>query len=128
MQESTDHLLIQGNFAPSKNGRMMRAGTRILSLLVGVFILGALIMYGIKVHYEASINEVAKSTRELNEQNKELQVRLNHIRSFKNVEAAAKKVPHLHLAETIIDVPAPRKVVLPDMPKSKQEFPRVYGY
>lgn len=107
----------------------MRAATRILGLFFGLFVLGALIVYGIKVHYEDDINQTSKTTRELNEKNKELQVKLNHIRSYKNVEAAATKVPHLHLAETIIDIPAShQKTSLPPMPQAQQEFPRIYGY
>lgn len=129
VKEPADHLLIQGNFAPAQSGRVLRATTRILGLLFGFFVLGALIVYGIKVHYEDDINETSKTTRELSEKNKELQVKLNHIRSYKNVEAAAAKVPHLHLAETIIDIPAPQQTEnLPPMPKPRKEFPRFYGY
>jgi hypothetical protein len=129
VKEPANHLLIQGNFAPARSGRVLRAATRILGLLFGFFALGALIVYGIKVHYEDDINETSKTTRELSEKNKELQVKLNHIRSFKNVEAAATRVPHLHLAETIIDIPAPKQAAsLPPIPKPRQEFPRVYGY
>ena len=128
MKDSQEHLLIQGNFSPARSGRILRASTRILGVLLVAFILGALLVYGIKVHFEDNINTVAKATREINEKNKELQVKLNHIRSFKNVEAAAAQVPHLHIAETIIDVPAPKETTLPEMPRKKQEFPRTYGY
>ena len=100
---------------------------RVFSLLFGLFVVGALVAYGIKVHFEDSINKVALDTRELNEKNKELQVKLNHIRSYKNVEAAAGYVPHLRLPPTVIDVPA-SETHLPPMPEIKQEFPHVYGY
>lgn len=128
MRDKAEHLIIQGNFAPAKSSRMLRIGARVLSILLVVSLVGALVVYGIKVHYVDSINKIARDTRELNEQNKELQVRLNHIRSFKNVEAAATKVPHLHMAETVIDIPASPKHKLPDMPRIHQEFPRIYGY
>lgn len=127
MRDNPEHLIIQGNFAPSKNSRILRISARVFALLFGLFVVGALITYGIKVHFEDSINKVARDTRELNEENKELQVRLNHIRSYKNVEAAAGHVPHLRLPPTVIDVPA-AETQLPPMPKAKQEFPRVYGY
>lgn len=129
MKEPAEHLLIQGNFAPSRSGRLLRAATRSLGLLFALGVLGALVVYGIKVHYEDDINQTSKMTRELSEKNKELQVKLNHIRSYKNVEAAAAKVPHLHLAETIIDIPArPASEAPPPLPQAKPEFPDVYGY
>ncbi len=128
MRETPEHLIIEGNFAPARSGRVLRVTLRLLSLLFGFSIIGALAVYGIKVHYEDTINRVAKETREMNEQNKELQVKLNHIRSYKNVEAAATKVPHLQLPPTVIEVPAATSVKSPAMPALQQEIPRVYGY
>lgn len=122
------HLIIQGNFAQPGISRLLRMSARIFSVLLILLGIGTLAMYGVKVHFEDSVNRLAKDTRELSEKNKELQVRLNRIRSFKNVEAAAGKVPHLHLPETVIDIPVSGKTQLPSMPKPKQEFPRIYGY
>ncbi len=129
MSKKPAHLLIQGDFAPTRKSRLLRMAARILSLLLFVFLVGTLGVYGVKVHLEDNINQVARDTRELNEQNKDLQVHLNHIRSFKNVEAAASKVPHLHMAETVIEVPvATGQQKLAPMPKPAREFPQVYGY
>jgi len=127
MRDHPDHLIIQGDFAPARNSRVLRISARVFSLLFGLFVVGALVMYGINVHFEDSINKVARDTRDLNEKNKELQVRLNHIRSYKNVEAAAGQVPNLRMPPTVIHVPASESR-LPVMPKPKQEFPHVYGY
>jgi hypothetical protein len=127
MRDHPDNLIIQGNFAPARNSRFLRISARVFSLLLGVFIVEALIIYGMKVHFEDSINKVARDTRDLNEQNKELQVKLNHIRSYKNVETAAGTVPNLRLPATVIEVPS-TETQLPSMPKPKQEFPNVYGY
>lgn len=128
MRAQADNLLIQGNFGPTKKGRFLQVLTRIFSLLLGVAIIVALGLYGFKVHFEDSINRVARETRELNEQNKELQVKLNHIRSFKNVEAASVKVPHLRMPQTVVAVPVSPQYTLPAMPRATKEFPRVYGY
>ncbi len=128
MREHPEPMIIQGNFAPARNSRILRVSARVCSLLLLFLVLGALVIYGVKVHFEDSINKLAKNTREMNEQNKELQVRLNHIRSYKNVEAAAAKVPHLRQPETVIEVPPAAPVKLPAMPQPKQEYPRVYGY
>ena len=128
MRDKPEHLIIQGNFAPAGHSRLLQVSARVGALLLVGFIVAALCFYGFKVHFEDSINQTARNARDLNEHNKELQVKLNHIRSFKNVEAAAAKVPNLRMPETIIDVPASPKVQLPHMPKSSQEFPHVYGY
>jgi hypothetical protein len=128
MRDNSEHLIIQGDFAQARHSRILQVSARVFSLMLGIFIVVALCFYGFKVHFEDSINQVARHARDLNEHNKELQVKLNHIRSFKNVEAAAAKVPNLRMPETIIDVPASPKANLPHMPKASQEFPHVYGY
>ncbi len=128
MREQADHLLIQGNFIPPQKGRNLKQFARVFAVLFFLLIVVALGVYGIKVHYEDGINKLAKDTRALNEQNKELQVRLNHIRSYKNVEAAATQVPHLHMPPTVLDVPLSPQYKLPAMPQDVREFPRVYGY
>lgn len=128
MSDTEAHLLIQGNFKPARIQRLMRALTRILSVVSVLALVGALVVYGFKVHVEGSINRLAAETRDLNESNKDLQVRLNHLRSFKNVEAAAIQVPHLHVAETVIEVPAAAPYKFVSVPRLREEFPRVYGY
>ena len=128
MRDNSEHLIIQGNFAQARHSRILQVSARVFSLLLGIFIVTALLFYGFKVHFEDNINHIARDARNLNEDNKELQVKLNHIRSFKNVEAAATKVPNLKMPETVIDVPASPNVALPHMPKKSQEFPHVYGY
>lgn len=128
MRDRSEHLIIEGDFAPAGHSRLLQVTARVFSLMLGIFIVAALVFYGVKVHFEDSINQVARNARDLNEHNKELQVKLNHIRSFKNVEAAASRVPNLRMPETIIDVPATPQAKLPPMPKQRQEFPHVYGY
>lgn len=128
MHRQTDHVLIQGDFLPDGRERALRALTRIGVILLGLSITVSMIIYGIKVHYEDSINRLARDTRELNEQNKELQVKLNHIRSFKNVETAASRVPQLRMPPTVLNIPVSSQAKLPAMPHATREFPHVYGY
>jgi hypothetical protein len=128
MQRQADHVLIHGDFLPSGRERVLRALTRIGVILLGLCIVASMVIYGVKVHYEDAINRLARDTRDLNEQNKELQVKLNHIRSFKNVEAAAFKVPQLRMPPTVLNIPASGQAKLPDMPHTTREFPHVYGY
>lgn len=128
MRSQAENLIIHGNFAPSRSGRLLRMSARIFGVLFFLLIIGTLILYGVKVHFEDSINRVARTTRDLNERNKELQVKLDHICSFKNVEEAAAKVPNLHMAETRINVATAPAIRLTPLPPAKQEFLRVYGY
>lgn len=128
MRDTPERLTALDGFPPSGMERMLSISARVLAVLFGLLLLGALLLYGIQVHFEDNINQVARQTREMNEQNKELQVRLNHIRSYKNVEAQAAGVPHLRMAETVIEVPASHPAKLPAMPADRQESPRVYGY
>ena len=126
--QTDDHLLIQGDFLPSGRERFLRGLTRLGGLLLALSILLTMIIYGLKVHLEDSVNRLARNTRELNEQNKELQVKLNHIRSFKNVETAASHMPRLRLPSTVLNISVSNHARLPQLPRDNREFPHVYGY
>jgi hypothetical protein len=129
--EQSDHLLIQGDFLPPGRERVLKALMRVSAILLAVGIVVSMITYGLRVHFESDINKVAKETREINEKNKELQVKLNHIRSYRNVEMAASRVPHLRMPEIVLNVAASRhsaKMSLSSPPHTVREFPRAYGY
>ena len=101
---------------------------KVLGIILGLALVSSLVLYGMMVHFEADINGVGQKTRVLNEENKELQVNLNRIQSFKNVEKAAEKVPNLHLSEETIEVMAPGHQKFPAQPKRQGDWPRVQGY
>jgi len=120
--------LVQGEFSDGRSLRPFRTLTRCLGLLLALFILGALVVYGIKVHYETSINKTARQARELNEENRELQVSLNRILSYKNVEAAALQTPHLQLPSIVVDVKMQGNERFAPLPVSSEALPQKYGY
>jgi hypothetical protein len=123
------HMIIEGNFAPGRTPRALRIVTRFLGSILVVSILLSLIVYGFTVSYESHLKQVATETQRMNEENKELQVDLNRIQSFKNVEAAAAQVPHLHLPDEVIEVETRPRKRLPHKPEIKTEFPEhLYGY
>jgi hypothetical protein len=129
MQTQTDdHLLIQGDFVAPGRERFLRGLTRLGGVLLTLCIVLTMVIYGFKVHLEDSVNQLARNTRELNEENKELQVKLNHIRSFKNVETAASHMPRLRLPPTVLNIPVSTHARLPQLPRDSREFPHVYGY
>src|SRR4051812_7803244 len=103
-----DHLVIQGDFLPPERERFLKTSMRLFAILLAVTIVASLLVYGFRVHYVSDINRLPRDTRELNEQNKELQVKLNQLRSFKNVESAATHVPHLRMPNIVLTVRAPK--------------------
>jgi len=128
-----DHIVIQGDFLPPEHERLLKTSMRLFAILLVVAITAALIVYGLRVHYETDINRLAHSTRELNEQNKEFQVKLNQLKSYKNVESAAAHAPNLKVPELVITVHSPKQNnttsnLFPPQPQTTQDFPHVYGY
>lgn len=121
-------LLIEANFRPGREPRFLKFVTQFFCTVLVLCAVGAMVVYSINIHYEKNINEIGHKTRSLTEMNKELQVQLNKLQSYKNVEVAAEKLPQLHLSEEVIEVVGVQPVRLPDMPKRQGVFRRVEGY
>jgi hypothetical protein len=128
MANSGNGLLIQGDFRPARQSRRLRVMNRILQILLGISAIATLVVYALNVHYEMHINEVGLKTRQLNEANKELLVKLNQIQSFQNVEHAAEQVPQLQLPNEVIEVMAKPEHTLSEMPQRQGVLPRATGY
>lgn len=122
------HLLINANFSPARSARRIARWTRLFGVLLVVCIVSALVLYGITVHFEFGVNEASRQAMALSEQNKELQVALNRIKSYKNVEATATRVPHLSVPVDVIDITAVETGPLPEPPIRTKAQPRIYGY
>lgn len=114
----------------SKTERWLLISAKLLLLLVLFFFLAASILYGIRVHYEDTFNELVQKTQNIGEHNTRLQLTLSQLKSYKNVESSATQIPYLKDPKFTINVSAQKKVIKPfgKMPSTKQEFPRVYGY
>jgi hypothetical protein len=124
----TRGLIIRGNFSPTRQSRFYRAVSILLGGCMAVALLVALTIYGLTVQYEIGLNDMGKATREMNETNKELLVRLNRLQSFENIEASATKLPDLHASDEVIALETQKIQPLPNPPKRTGELPRVYGY
>ena len=122
------HLLIKANFAPARGAQRLSRATRILGVVMGLCLFLALLLYGVTVHVGYQLNQASKQALALNEQNKELQVSLNRIKSFKNVEATAARAPHLVIPQEVIDITAVNTDALPNPPERTPDPPRIYGY
>lgn len=120
--------MIQGDFTPGREPKVLKFFLKLLGVFLGITVVASLVIYGINVSYESDINEVGQKTRQLNEMNKELLVKLNHIQSYKNVETAAEKVPQLHLSDEVVEVMHSNEMHFPTPPEREGAFPRVTGY
>ena len=114
-------LVIRGDFSPADGPVAM--GRLIVLLAAGLVLAGVLAfgLYALKVYLSSDLAHVGTDTREMNEQNKELQVSLNRIRSFKNVEDSVRRhaqISELREAEEIIEVSAA------DIPNAPAAVPR----
>lgn len=126
-------LLIEGNFRPSLKERRIKALVVAASILSVIVLAVALGVYAINVNIGNHMNAVGKQTRDLNEANKELIVKLNKIRAYKNIESSAAKLSHLKPAQEMIEVtitPEQKKAMenVPITPVHEGEQPRVFGY
>ncbi|MBK8189994.1 MAG: hypothetical protein IPK79_06035 [Vampirovibrionales bacterium] len=127
----TRRLLIQGDFKPSRGVRQLRLVCVVLgaAFLVGVCV--AIALYGTVVHYETGINRTMKRARQMNEDNRNLQARLNRLQSFQNIQSAAAQAPTLHLPEEVIEVAAPAEpapFVFSAALLQRPPAPKTYGY
>ncbi len=128
-RERDRHLLIKGNFRPNRGLRIFRVLMLFFGAILGTGFVTALLLYGFVVHTESEMNAVGRQTRQLHEENKTLQVSLQRLQSYQNVEAAAEKVPQLKSAEEIIEVDVRYNLKpLPLPPERHVRLPRVYGY
>lgn len=128
MSSQAKGLLIEGDFTPGKEPRGLKIISRLLGIVLAFSAILTVILYGILVHYEMDINDTGMKTRQINETNKELLVKLNQIQSYRNVEKAAAQVPQLNRPSEIIEILNANTPKLADPPKRQGVLPRATGY
>lgn len=121
-------LLIRGNFSPDIRSRLISVCCKILGALLIVTLLISLVMYGLMVHYEMTVNKIGRDTRILNEENKELQVKLNRIQSYQNVESASHQVGYLQKPQEALILPSVKAVRFPALQTQDPVYPPISGY
>jgi hypothetical protein len=65
----------------------------------------ALVMYAASVYFDIKIDALSQKTRDLKESNQELLIRLDRIRSYKNIASATAKIKGLHVPTEVLDIP-----------------------
>lgn len=123
-----NNLLIQGNFEPEKTQKWLGSLNKLFFLGLAILMMTSIILYGITVQIKSNINLTSKENRELDEENKELQVKLDRIRSFKNIEASAQKLLYLNEPVAVIHVKSRNTKPLTPPPELKPTHLIKYGY
>ncbi len=101
-------LIIDGYF-PKENKRKEMAIRKInttLTILLGVFIFMTAISYYFATANEMVLNNLSRQTIVLNDENSDLQNKLDKLKSFNNVDLTMQKNNMLQKAQQVIEVPA----------------------
>jgi hypothetical protein len=114
------------NFQPEL---VLPVAAKVMGLGIGLLLLGSLVIYGISIYIENRVLNAGKETRTLQEDNQDLELAVDRLKSYEKVADASNKVQGLQEAKEIINVPTPTKsnLKLPEMPATA--IPKeVYGY
>lgn len=79
--------------------------------LLGIVILVSLISYYFVTSSEMTLNKIGKETIKLNNENVELQNKLDYLRSFNNVDNLVRSRNLLNTAKQVMEVPAASTVI-----------------
>lgn len=101
-------LIIEGYF-PKENQKKEMAIRKInttLTILLGVFIFMTAISYYFATANEMVLNNLSRQTIVLNDENADLQNKLDKLKSFNNVDLSMQKNNMLQKAQQVIEIPA----------------------
>lgn len=84
---------------------------RTLCGLLGILILVSLVSYYFVTSSEMTLNKIGKETIKLNNENVELQNKLDYLSSFNNVDNLVRSRNLLNTAKQVMEVPAASAVV-----------------
>lgn len=79
-------------------------GFKILGIAVALMMLSSLALYGLSVYLEGEVIRIGKETRSIQEDNQDLQITLDRLRSYRKVADSSTKLQGLQMATEIIDV------------------------
>ena len=100
--------IIEGYF-PKENRRKemaIRKINTVLTLLLGFFLLLTATSYYFATANEMVLNDLSRQTVVLNDENADLQNRVDKLKSFNNIDMTMQKSNILQKAEQVIEVPA----------------------
>lgn len=103
-----DNSIIEGYF-PKENIRKEMAIRKInttLTIILGVFLVLTAVSYYFATANEIVLNNLSRQTTVLNDENSDLQNKLDKLKSFNNVDITMQKNNTLKKAQQVIEIPA----------------------
>ena len=125
--------IIKGYFPQYKTYEEMAISkiNKSLCILLGVFLLFSLISYYFVTANEMTLNKLRKETITLNDENTDLQNKLDNLKSYYNVDKTMKSKNLLHKAKDVIEVQETKQSVSSspvDVLNERQSFKWSLGY
>lgn len=127
-----DNPIIEGYF-PKENIRKEMAIRKInttLTIILGIFIILTAISYYFATANEMVLNNLSRQTVVLNDENTDLQNKIDKLKSFNNVDMTMQKNNMLKKAQQVMEIPAisSSNVVTDRKLESKKPFTWSIGY
>lgn len=123
--------VIEG-FFPKENGIKEMAIRKInttLTILLGIFLVITAISYYFATANEMVLNDLSRQTVVLNDENFDLQNKLDKLKSFSNVDMSMQRSNMLKKAQQVLEVPAvSTNIVANKKIDSKKPFNWAIGY
>lgn len=123
--------IIEGYF-PKENRRKemaIRKINTVLTLLLGFFLFMTATSYYFATANEMVLNNLSRQTVVLNDENADLQNRLDKLKSFNNVDMTMQRNNILQKAEQVIEVPAISSNIIADKKiHAEKPFTWAIGY
>lgn len=123
--------IIEGYF-PKENTEKEMAIRKInttLTILLGIFLFLTAISYYFATANEIVLNNLSRQTVVLNDENSDLQNKLDKLKSFNNVDMTMQKNNMLKKAQQVIEIPAVSSSVVADKKIDAQKpFSWAIGY
>ena len=109
---------------------VLRQSTKILGFFTALLIFLSLIIYGMSIYFENRILKTGKDSRDVHEDNQELQITLDRLQSFEKVAEASSNIQGLETASEVIDIASQPKhrFVSSDRPPRRALPKEIYGY
>lgn len=125
--------IIEGYFPQYKTYEEMAISkvNKSLCIILGFFVLFSLISYYFVTANEMTLNKLRKETIALNDENTDLQNKLDNLKSYYNVDKTMKSKNLLHKAKDVIEVQETNSNaanLAVDLVNEKQSFKWSLGY
>lgn len=108
--------------------RLLNAVTKTMCIVLAGMMLVSALIYGYTVYVEGKLLSLSRETRNLAEENQELQIAYDRTRSFKKVAQVSGKVQGLDAPTQVLDVVARPKATFTQTHPATPVPRGLYGY